>query len=135
MAASSVFTEHELEHYKKMVAVIIDGDQKKKRELDDTARLSIAQAKKSMPTADRETLVTFFSSIAFLMAHLMTTQVRSIAEVIESTFDSYTVAAAHVMGAYDVDGSEMPVRPEPATGPADAAASSPGDDRNTGLYL
>ena len=131
MAVKPDFGEAETEHYKNMVGVIINGDPKKKRELDDAARLSIAQAKKSMPTADSETLVTFFSSIAFLMAHLMNTQVKHVADIIEATFDSYTIAAAHVMGVYDVEGTEVPVKRERAKSKAD----TPPDDHNTGQYL
>jgi hypothetical protein len=125
------FSAAELEHYKAMVGIIINGDTNKKQELDGAARLAIAQAKKSMPTAETETLVTFFASIAFMLAHLMTTQVKNIGEVIENTFDSYTVAAAHIMGAYDIEGSEMPIKPEP---PKDQYAAST-NDTNTGLYL
>jgi hypothetical protein len=133
MAVKRDFTEPEIDHYKKMVGIIIDGDEKKKRELDDAARLSVAQAKKSMPGADPATLVTFFSSVAFLMAHLMNAQVKHVAEIIEATFDNYTVAAAHVIGAYDVDGSEVPVKREAAA--RKTAMPATGSDEHTGQYL
>lgn len=134
MTAKPDFGEQELEHYKTMVGMIIDGDSKKKREMDDVARLSIAQAKRNMPTADDETLVTFFASIAFLMAHLMNTPVKSIAEVVESTFDGYTVAAAHIIGAYDIEGGEVPVKRELKQQP-DTPSTDANPGPNTGLYL
>ncbi len=134
MVVKKGFSEEEIKHYENMVGIIIDGDAKKKQELDNVARLSIAQAKVNMPTADKETLVTFFASISFLMAHLMTAQVKNIAEIVESTFDGYTVAAAHIMGAYDVDGTEVPVKREGAKR-ADTAFPVTGDDKNTGQYL
>lgn len=123
------FSESEIEHYRAMVGLIINGDAKKKREVDDQARLAIAQAKKNMPTADNETLVTFFASIAFLMAHLMTVQVKNLTELMESTFDGYTIAAAHLMKSYDIDGDEIPVKRDYA-GPSPVA-----DDINIGQYL
>jgi len=72
------------------------------------------------------------------MAHLMATQVKNVAEVVEATFDGYTVAAAHIMGCYDVDGDEVPARPEPdrpAKAERDAAADAELDELTKRQYL
>ena len=106
-------SKDEMNYYKQMVGMIIAGDEEKKRRMDGIARMSIAKAKQEMPNADPEVLVSFFSSIAYLVAHIMAAPLRNVTTILETTFDTYTVAAAHEAGAYDIDGQEVPVRPEP----------------------
>lgn len=118
-----VFSAEELERYKAVVGFIIDGNEEKKKRMDIDVRLAIATAKKQMPAADDEILVSFFSSVAFMAAHLANVKVKDIAEIIEQTFDLYSVATAHVMGAYDIEGDEVPVKPE--TAPGDGASRDP----------
>lgn len=124
-----VFSDKAIGYYRKLVGCIIDGEQEERDRLYEVARLAIFTARKEMPRADTETLVSFFTSIAYLMAHIMSSQVQDVATMLRNTFNSYTIAAAHLMEAIDMEDDTVPARQEPDKG-QDAE-----DSRDTGMYL
>ena len=129
-----VFSEQELKYYKNMVGLIIDGDPDTKKKMDGIVRMCIAKAKQQMPNADKQTLVAFFASVAFVAGNILGAPVRSVGTIVESLFDQYTIAAAHEMGAYDIEGSDVPTRPEPAAGGRDPELEAE-LDKHVGQYL
>ena len=126
------FSEREREHYRQMVALIIDGDPEAKRKLDNLARVQLAAVRQTLPDADNETIVTFLASMAFIMARLMATPFGEVSEMVHAVFNNNVTAAAHAMGAYNLD--------DPDDIPASSGETKPGPPRAqsdllTGMYL
>jgi hypothetical protein len=101
-------TASELEYYRNLVAKIIDNDAEKKKMIDERVRTQIAMVKQQLPDADDNTLIVFLISVAFMIAKIMATPLVEAADLTERIFDNNVIAAAVVMGAYDLDSDEMP---------------------------
>jgi hypothetical protein len=128
------FTDEELGHYRQMVAMIIDNDPVKKKRVDTMARLQLATVKQAFPDATDDTVVTFLASVAVVLARLLATPMGEIAEIARGVFDNNMVAAAHVMGAYDIDGDFIPQQEDQGETAPDTSTTEFAN-RNTGLYL
>jgi len=90
--------------------MFINKDPAKKKRLDGNARMQLASVKQTLPDADKETLVTFLLSMAFLMSKMLTTPLGEVAEMGHAVFQHNVTAAASVMGIYDFDDPEdMPL--------------------------
>ena len=110
MNNKSPFNQDEREHYRSLVAMFINKDPAKKKRLDGNSRMQLASVKQTLPDADKETLVTFLLSMAFLMSKMLTTPLGEVAEMGHAVFQHNVTAAASVMGIYDFDDPEdMPV--------------------------
>lgn len=104
------FSQDERDHYRSLVAMFINKDPARKKRLDGQARLQLASVRQTLPDADKETLVTFLLSMAFLMSKMLTTPLTDVAELGHAVFQHNVTAAASVMGVYDFDDPEdMPV--------------------------
>ena len=109
------FNQEERAHYRNLVALFINKSQTAKKRLDGHARTQLASVRETLPDADKETIVTFLLSMAFLMSKVLTTPVSDVAELGHAVFQHNVTAAASVMGIYDLDDPEdMPVYVPPA---------------------
>jgi hypothetical protein len=109
------FSQDEKDHYSRMVGMIIGGNRNKKAALDSSARLALAAVRASMPGITDDMLVAFLASVAVILARILASPLQDAAGVAETVFDNYTLAAASVMGAYDMDSPEVPeYAPPPA---------------------
>lgn len=115
------FTAAEKEHYANMARMIIaDGDEDRRADLNKTARQALASVRASLPQADDDdVLVMYFAGVALIMARLLAAPLQDAAVLAESVFNNYTLAAAAVMGVYEMQSGTVPAPPDPAP---DAAA-------------
>jgi hypothetical protein len=122
------FAEDEVTHYRQLAAMILNNDKLKKERLDKFARLQLATVRSVLPGADDDIVVTFLVSVAIMVARVLAAPVADAAELGHQVFDQNMIAAAHVMGAYNIDSSDIPLWKEPKPEP------EPGDS-GTGMYL
>lgn len=118
------FTDDEVTHYRQMAAMIISNDEEKKKRVDRFARLQLATIKAALPGSDDEVVVTFLVSVAIAVARVLATPLSDVAELVHHIFDQNMIAAAHVMKAYDIESTDVPVweEPKPAPEPANTEA-------------
>lgn len=123
--SESPYTATDMEYYRNLVAMIIDNDAEKKKVIDERARAQIANVKQQLPDVDDNALIVFLISVAFMVAKIMSTPLQEAGELVERIFDNNVVAAAVVMGAYDIDSDEMPLATRPESQEPAAEPMSP----------
>jgi hypothetical protein len=121
--------EHARNYFRDLVAMILENDAAKKEKIDARARAQIEAVKEQIPgSPGDETLVVFLVSVAFTMAKLMATPVQDVGELMERIFDNNVVAAASLMGVYDLDSKEVPHYDPEAQSPAGPAGDMSPDE-------
>ena len=104
----TAFTNMDKEFYGKMAGVLVKGDPQIKKGYDEAIKIVLGAMKKAMPLATNEMLAEFSSSIAMVIAQVMRSPMQSASEVLQTVFDEYTMVTAQLIGAYDVESSEVP---------------------------
>jgi hypothetical protein len=104
--------EETRDYYANLVALIINGDAEKKAKLDVCATKLLTVARTTYPTLADKTLAGFMSSTAYLVAQTMTLQARDLSDFLEHTFNDYMTVAAVLVGAYNLESTDVPPVPE-----------------------
>jgi hypothetical protein len=102
------FSPIERASQKRIVGLMMKGDPAKKAHYDAALTRLVESLHKSMPSADKDTLAEFSTSIAFIAGVLMKTPVEEIGPTLQELFDSYEIAAAYFIGVYDPANPEVP---------------------------
>lgn len=129
--------EETRESYRKLAAMIINGDAEKKAKLDECVTKLLTRMRLAFPTLSDKTLTAFAASTGYLMGQAMTVQARDLSEFMEHTFHDYMMTAAVLSGGYDLEDSTLPPVPVPevVVAPEPVAESYTYDSSSVGPYL
>ena len=104
----TAFTNMDKDFYGKMAGMLVKGDPELKKGYDEAIKIVLGAMKKAMPLATNEMLAEFSSSIAMVVAQVMRSPMQSASEVLQSVFNEYAMVTAQLIGAYDVESSDVP---------------------------
>ena len=104
----TAFTNMDKDFYGKMARMLVKGDPELKKGYDEAIKIVLGAMKKAMPLATNEMLAEFSSSIAMVVAQVMRSPMQSASEVLQSVFNEYAMVTAQLIGAYDVESSDVP---------------------------
>jgi hypothetical protein len=146
LAMAEFNTAREVERWGNIAQSLIDNEPDRKAYYDATVKGAIAEMQLKMPNADIETLTVFTQSIAVLVLNLMDAKVSQVATTLDITFDTYAIATAVLLGAYEPGDEPVPDNatgaphdgltvPERETAPEDAPKRKGDPDVTYGLYL
>lgn len=102
------FSEEEKRNQKRLVGMIMKGDEKIKAHFDARLPLLLEAMKSSIPGADDDVLAEFASSIAYISAYVLKTPLQDASNVLKDIYDGYCVMAAFLIGAYDPNDPVVP---------------------------
>jgi hypothetical protein len=104
----SKFTDEEKRNQRRLVGMIMKGDEKIKAHCDARLPLLLEAIKSSIPDADDEVLAEFASSIAYIAAYVLRTPMQDASGILKDIYDGYCIMAANLIGVYDPADPEVP---------------------------
>ena len=104
----TAFNNMDKDFYSKMAGALIKGDPDLKKGYDEAIKIVLGAMKKAMPLATDEMLAEFSSAISMVMAQVMRSPMQSASEVLQTVFNEYAMVTAQLIGAYNVESSEVP---------------------------
>lgn len=104
----SKFTDEEKRNQRRLVGMIMKGDEKAKAHYDARLPLLLEAIKSSIPSADDEVLAEFASSIAYIAAYVLRTPMQDASGILKDIYDGYTIMAANLIGVYDPNDPHVP---------------------------
>jgi hypothetical protein len=102
------FTEEEKRNQKRLVGMIMKGDEKAKQHYDARLPLLLEAMRSSLPSADDDVLAEFASSIAYIAAYVLRTPMQDGSNILKDIYDGYAIMAAYLIGVYDPDDPVVP---------------------------
>jgi len=132
-------TDDELrEHYRKVAERVIAEQPDKREDLNERAKTVLESLRESVPDASDETLTMFLRHLAMLTAALSVMRIDTLVTTLDNTFNSTTLAAANLLGVYDLDDTASPVKTiEELTTEYEHEMRKAAEDlnANTGMFL
>jgi hypothetical protein len=130
-------SEEAMAAYKRAAEAVLAAGPEDRGEVNKQIAEVIKDAKESWPTMSENDLASFFQSQSMLMTTLGHMNVMKLSMAIDLVFRNCTLAAAAIVGAYDLDDTESPKRDldELAEEAIKANEEFNLPDSNTGMYL
>ena len=98
------------DHYRKVAERVVADRPDKREKLNEGAKQVIETLRESVPDASEETLIMFLRHLSMMTAAFSVLRIDSLVAALDNTFNSTTLAAANLLGVYDLDDTESPVK-------------------------
>lgn len=96
-------TETDKERYLNTSNLIYADRGDRKAEFNQKAAAQIKMMRETLPDLDDKTVFVIFSSVAYLMSTIMMAPLAKAGPDVEELFDTFTLAAASLIGVVDLD--------------------------------
>ena len=104
----SFLNEKEIDQYKKIVALLIHGDLKKKAKIDKVSAFAIKGIRDLLPNATDDDVAKVMMAVSFILAHIQAAPLMDASNMIQEIFEEYMVSIAVLAGAYVPDADNVP---------------------------
>lgn len=103
-------TYDRVEHYKAMAETILATSTRTRERCNESAASALAGLRHDFPEVTDETMFLILAELGMMIAMISRLPAGTISDTLDTMFSNVTLAAAHVIGAYDLGDTESAMR-------------------------